>query len=397
MKRGHDDIVGDELASATAGPLDDLPSPVRLPLRRRLSLWLRDWRVWRILRALRGPRVRYGTDEDFGNQRIADGIKQWARRGAYWLVVPAVSVPLYLIGGRVLARAPDLDGSLRSVLTAASLTSGLLAAGLMNATSQVKELRRRRIDELRTCQVELQPIQRVFEQLLWDLQNRSTPAFDAKSAALRARAGWEVGKSLEHFLGNIRCVAAGWNEHGEYFGGGKLISVEQAYNIEKAIGDMSGVLGRRKHFMYLVEDLTGAPAGEVYSLEGVPMTKWAGVKYALERIRPQTEDSWRLLPFWEDFVNETHPLAVRTYQIAIEVYLHNPRQLRVMFAHLAWLTVVGVAVPLLAVALPSLNAHKPGLLLVAVGGLLLVLANTLVVLYFWITQRRLQDEGRLEV
>ena len=68
-----------------------------------------------------------------------------------------------------------------------------------------------------------------------------------------------------------------------------------------------------------------------------------------------------------------------------------------MFVHLAWLVVIGVAVPLVSLTFPTLEGSKSGLLLVAVGGLLLVLASTLVMLYHWMTNRRLDDEGRLEV
>lgn len=370
---------------------------MKLPVPRRIFLWFRGWRVWKILRALRGPRLSFGTQEDFDNESIAVGIKKWLRRAAYWLLVPTVSVALYIIGQRVLGSATDVDGVLRDVLAAASLTSGLLAAGLMNATSQTKELRRRRVDELRASQEALQPIQRAFDALAMSLANRPRPTFDANSAALRARAGWGVGKSLEHFMHNLGRVTSGWNTHGEYFGGGKLITVEQIAEVERALSDMSGVLLRRKHFMYLVEDLTGTPAGKVNTLDGVRLTYWGGVEYALNRFRPQTDDSWQLVSFWEDLINETHQLAVRTLGLAVEVHYHNPTQLRVMFTHLAWLTVVGVGVPLAAVTFPVLGAHKPGLLMVGVGGLLLVLGSTLVMLYRWITQRRLHDEGRLEV
>lgn len=283
---------------------------------------------------------------------------------------------------------------LRGVLTAASLTSGLLAAGL---TSRSKELRRRRVDELRANQERLQPIQRAFEALMYSLQNRPKPTFDADSVALRASAGWHIGRSLEGFLDHLRCVGRGWHIHGEYYGGGKLISVDQIGSIERALGEMSGVLGRRKHFMYLVEDLTGAPAGDVYSLDGVRLTESGGVKYALNRFRPQTDDSWQLLSFWEDLINETHQLAVRTLRLAVEVHHHNPRQLVAMFFHLAWLIAVGVGVPLLSLALPIGHRLKAGLAAVGTGGLVLVLASTLVLLYRWITQRRLHDEGTLEL
>jgi hypothetical protein len=364
---------------------------------RRVILWFCRWRVWKILRALRGPRLTSGGQEDLENQRIADSLKKWARRAAYWLLVPAVSVKLYFLGERMLTSAMDLDGALRSVLTAASLTTGLLAAGLMNATSQTKELRRRRVDELRACQKELQPIQRAFDALVMGVQNKRAPTFDAKSAAQRAAADLPVGKILERFLENLRRVGREWYTHGEYSEGDKLISVEQVDQIESALAQMSGMLDRRKSFMYLVEDLTGTPAGDVYTLDGVLLTEWGGVKYALDRFRPQSDDSWQLLPFWEDLINETHRLAVRTLRLAVEVYYHNPTQLRLMFAHLAWLTVVGVAVPLVAVTFPGLERYKPGLLIVAVGGLLLIIGSTLVTLYRWITQRRLHDEGKLEV
>lgn len=393
----HRDSGTGEPAVVTATPLEDWPKPAKLPAGRRVVLWLRQWRLWKVLRALRGPRLQFGSEQDFENERIADAIKKWARRAAYWLLVPAASAKLYFLGQRVLGSATDLDGSLKSVLAAAALTSGFLAAGLMAATSQTKELRRRRVDDLRQCQEELQPVQRAFQALMNDLQNRPKPAFDAKSAALRAGANWHVGKSLERFIDNIRRVALGWHEHGEYFGGGRLITVEQIIDIERALSDMSGVLYRRKHFMYLVEDLTGTPAGDVHTLDGLWLTKWGGVKYALNRFRPQSDDSWQLLSFWEDLIKETHQLAMRTLRIAVEVHYHNLTQLRVMFAHLAWLTVIGVGVPLMAVTFPTLEGHKPGLLMVAVGGLLLILASTLVTLYRWITQRRLHDEGRLEV
>lgn len=308
-------------------------------------------------------------------------------------MMPLISSILYVVGQKLFVSASDLDGALRSVLTAASLSSGLLAAGLMNATSQTKELRRRRVDDLRQCQKELQPIQRVFEQVMISLQNKPAPTFDEKSEKLRAEAGYEVGKALEHFLKRIRLVGGGWYEYGEY----KLISVERIDTIEHALADLSGVLDRRKHFMYLVEDLTGTPAGDVYTLDGIRLTKWSGVKYALGRIRPQLDDSWQLLSFWEDFINDAHRLADRTFRLAVEVHYHNPAQLRVMFVHLAWLTFVGVAVPLMTLTFPALRVHKPGLLLVAVGGLLLILASTLITLYRWITERKLDDEGRLEV
>lgn len=384
----------DELV-ATATPLDELPDPPELPMAQKVVRWFLGWRLWQILRALRGPRPQFGTLRDFENLHIADGLKMWARRAAYWLLVPAASVTFFFVGQRVLASATDLNGALRNVLTAASLASALLAAGLMNATSQTKELRRRRVEELRACQKELQPIQRTFDQLVMGIQNKSAPEFDAKSAALRAEV-WPVGKSLERFLGNLRCVGRDWYAHGEYYGGDKLISVEQIGEVEGALEDMSGELDSRKRFMYLVEDLTGTPAGSVYNLDGVRLTDWGGVEFALNRFRPQSDDSWQLLSFWEDFINEAHRLAVRTLRLAREVYYHEPMQLRVMFAHLAWLTVVGVAVPLVAVTFPSIQSYRPGLLLVAVGGLLLVLASSLVVLYRWMTQRRLHDEGRLE-
>src|SRR5256885_2001854 len=82
-------------APATDTPLEDRPTPPKLPVARRVALWFRRWRLWKILGAMRGPRLQFGTQADFDNERIADGIKTWARRAAYWLLVPAVSVGLY--------------------------------------------------------------------------------------------------------------------------------------------------------------------------------------------------------------------------------------------------------------------------------------------------------------
>ena len=56
-----------------------------------------------------------------------------------------------------------------------------------------------------------------------------------------------------------------------------------------------------------------------------------------------------------------------------------------------------VAVPLIALAFPTGRPSRAGLAAVAVGGMLAVLASTLILLYRWITQRRLHDEGRLEI
>ncbi len=349
-------------------------------MRWRALAWFREWMLWRVFRALRGHRLSVGTQQDFDSERIADRIKKWARRSAYWLLVPTISVKLYTVGERLLGSTTDLDGVLRSVLTAASLTSGLLAAGLMNATSQSKELRRRRVDELRECQKQLQPIQRAFDSLVVDLQNREPK-----------------GEALSYFVDQLRRVSDGWYEYGEVYGHGKLIAVDKILDIKNALERLSGMLGRPKHFRHLVHELSGRPASEVNSLEGVVLTQWDGVKYALGRFRPQTDNVWKTLSFWEDLINETLELVVRTAKLSVEVHYHNLTQVRVMFAHLAWLMVVGVGVPLVTLTFPALQRHKAGLLMVAVGGLLLVLTSSLVMLYRWIVQRRLHDEGTLEV
>ena len=86
---------------------------------------------------------------------------------------------------------------------------------------------------------------------------------------------------------------------------------------------------------------------------------------------------------------------MRTLRLSLEAHEHNPTKLRIMFAHLVWLTLVGVGVPLVALTFPALQG--PGLLMVATVGLLVVLVSTLVTIYKWITERRLYDEGTLEM
>jgi Cu/Ag efflux pump CusA len=123
------------------------------------------------------------------------------------------------------------------------------------------------------------------------------------------------------------------------------------------------------------------------------------VKYAVDRIRPEAASigSWQYLSFWEELINDTLELATRTQGLSIEVHHQNLTRLRAMFAHLTWLIIVGVAVPLLALAFPLGRAARGGLAIVAVGGMIAVLASTLILLYRWITQLRLHHEGRLEV
>lgn len=325
------------------------------------------------------PTPQIWTSEETKRARLAHRVRARARWSAAWLIPPAMCVGLYVAGSRLLAPTTDVDGLLRSILPAASLTSGLLAAGLMNATAQSKELRRRRVDALRECQKQLQPIRRAFDMLAISFNDRRSK-----------------GKHLKSFLDHVWRVGFEWHEHDGSDTGGRLISVEKISDIVDALEQLSGTLWRAKHYRYLVEELGGPPAADVHTLEGVVLTHWVGVKNALNAFRPQTDDSWQRLSYWEDVINDTLELATRARQLSIEVHFHNPTRLRAMFAHLAWLIVVGVAVPLVTLAFPESRTSKAGFAMVAVGGMLGVLASTLWLLYRWITERRLHDEGRLE-
>jgi hypothetical protein len=206
----------------------------------------------------------------------------------------------------------------------------------------------------------------------------------------------DMGPETKRFRGHIRRVAEGRFEYDEQLTGGRLVSVGRMTDINDALEQLSGMFTDSKYYRGLVAELSGIPASEVFTLKGVTLTTWKGVQHALSRVRPQVDESWRSLSFWDDFINETLKLVTRTLGLSIEVHYHNPTRLRAMFAHLAWLTVVGVALPLLALALP-VGDSKRGLSMVGVGGLLGVLLSSLWLLYGWITERRLHDEGKLEL
>ncbi len=365
-----------------------LAEPVGLDPKRwrpsvRHSVLARLRRFWRLVRALarHSPTPRIWTTEDIAPAKLAHGARAWWRWAAAWVLPPAACFGLYAAGGRLLVAATDVDGLLRAVLPAASLTSGLLAAGLMSATAQSKELRRRRVDALRECQRELQPVRRAFDMLEIDFNNRASK-----------------GEHLPRFLDCVHRVGFEWSVYDGSDTGGRLIGVQKIGDIVDALEELSGTLTRPKHYRHLVEELGGVPAAQVTSLHGVVLATWPGVMNAVERIRPAAAamGSWQYLSFWEDLINDTLELATRARGLSIEVHHQNLTRLRAMFAHLAWLIVVGVAVPLLALAFPG-SASRAGLAMVAVGGMLAVLASTLILLYRWITQRRLHDEGRLEV
>ncbi len=113
-------------------------------------------------------------------------------------------------------------------------------------------------------------------------------------------------------------------------------------------------------------------------------------------IYPAITGEWRYLSFWDDLINQALEMASRTMELSIEVHHQSFTRLRAMFAHLTWLVIVGVAVPLIALASPFSDGWKRGLAGLAIGGMLTVMGSSLVLLYRWITQRRLHDEGRLE-
>jgi hypothetical protein len=248
----------------------------------------------------------------------------------------------------------------------------------MNATAQSKEMRRRRVEALRECQGQLQPIRHAFDELTISFNNRTNKGVD-----------------LTRFLDLVWPVGFEWRAY-DGSDTGRLISVEKIDEIIGALSQLSAMLWRPKGYRHLVEELGGPPAGEVNSLRGVIVTTWIGARNAVAAFRPDAAvDSWCYLSFWEDLVNEALELATRMRDLSFEVHYQSLTRLRAMFAHLAWLVVVGVAVPLVALTFPALPASRSGLALVAVGGMLAVLAGSLVLLYRWTTERRLHDEGRL--
>ena len=353
-----------------AEPVGLDPNRWKPSARHRLFARLRMFRWLVVAVAGRSPAPRMWATEDIGLARLAYRVRAWWRWAAALPLPAATCFGLYFLGWRLVPMTTNVDGLLRAVLPAASLTSGLLAAGLMSATAQTKELRRRRVEALRECQRELQPIRRAFDMLETNFNNRTNK-----------------GEHLTRFLECVHRVGFEWSVYDGSDTGGRLIGVQKISDIVDALEQLSGTLTRPKHYRYLVEELGGGPAAGVTSLHDVVLATWPGVMNAVERIRPEAAatGSWQSLSFWEDLINDTLELASRARELSIEIHHQNLTRLRAMFAHLAWLIVVGVAVPLVALAFPAIPASKRGLTLVAVGGMLTVLGSTLVLLYRWIT------------
>lgn len=372
------DAHHDEATATTKTPIAVPLAPQRLnvpSLRERFALGM-HW-CWDLIREVLGQRLPHYTIRDAERAALTFRIRAGVRWVGAWIAPPVVFAGLYVAGKYLIAPTTDVEALLRSVLPAASLTSGLLAAGLMNATAQSKELRRRRVDALRKCQGELQPVRRAFDRLYISFNDRLVN-----------------GEHLQAFLDRVWRVGFEWILYDGSDTSGRLFSVEKIGDIVAALEELSGTLSRPKHYRHLVEELGGPRAADVHTLEGVVLTRWPGVKNALAEIRPLSDDSWRTLSFWEDFINESLKLATRAQELSIEVHYQDLTRLRAMFAHLVWLVVAGVAVPLAGLAFPSHQVQQ-GLALVAVVGMLSVLASTLWLLYRWITEQRLHNEGRL--
>jgi hypothetical protein len=343
-----------------AHPIGVSPKKWKPSLHRRVFERVR--RLWSFAIALAGviPAPRIRTVRDVGPTRLAYRARQWWRWVAAFLLPTGAYLWLYDVGRHMLATT-DLDALLRAILPAASLTSGLLAAGLMTATAQAKELRRRRVDALRECQKELQPVRRAFDMLEIGFHKRPNK-----------------GEHLTRFLERVHWIGFEWNVYDGSDTGGRLMRVEKLNDIVDALEELSGTLTRPKHYRFLVEELGGGVATDVSSLHGVVLTTWQGVMNAVDSIRPDAvaSGSWQYLSFWEDLINDTLELASRARGLSVEVHYQNLTRLRAMFAHLAWLVVVGVAVPLVAVAFTTSPRVKAGLAMVAVGGMLMLLASS---------------------
>src|SRR5439155_20253250 len=123
-----------DAARPLAEPVGLGPTSAKPSVRRRVLSWLRT--LWKLVSALAGrsPKRPIWIMEDIQFARLAYRIRALARWAAAWVLPPAGCYGLYAAGGRLLAVTTDVDGLLRAVLPAASVTSGLLAAGLMSAT-----------------------------------------------------------------------------------------------------------------------------------------------------------------------------------------------------------------------------------------------------------------------
>jgi len=346
-------------------------------VRQRVLNWFQ--RRWIFAMALIGisPQPQIWTQNDIAPTEFAFKARKWWRLACAIPLPFAACVTLFFLGSRVLAttKAQDLDALLRAVLPAASLTAGFLAAALINAQADAKGLRRKRVDALRECQRELEPIRQAFDALLIDFNNRTAK-----------------GADLKRFLDCV-CRVGGFTFGGSG-PGGNLIDVKRIDDIVDALEQLSGTLSRPKHYRHLVEQLGGGPAEDITSLRGVIVARWQGVANAVAKVRPEaaTDDNWKYLSFWEDLVEHALELATRTRRLAIRVHFEDVTRLRAMFAHLAWLVAVAVAAPLVGLGFIGNTEAKAGLAAVAIVGMLMILASSLILLYRWATQR-LHDEG----
>src|SRR5258706_11876993 len=261
-----------------------LADPVGLdPNRWKPSALHRLRMFWRLVIAVAGRSPAPRTTGDIASARLAYRARAWWRWALALPLPTATCFGLFFLGWRLVPITTNVDGLLRAVLPAASLTSGLLAAGLMSATAQTKELRRRRVDALRECQRELQPIRRAVDMLEIDFNNRASK-----------------GEHLPRFLDCVHRVGFEWSVYDGSDTGGRLIGVQKIGDIVDALEELSGTLTRPKHYRHLVEELGGVPAAQVTSLHGVVLATWPGVMNAVERIRPTAAamGSWQYLSFW---------------------------------------------------------------------------------------------------
>jgi hypothetical protein len=305
----------------------------------------------------------------------------------------------YVFGAVTFPKHTPIPDVARSIMMAASLLAGFVAASLVNHAGQVREARRQRISEFRECHALLRPLQEVFWALDVDLGNRFKIDFRYHmplDELLRER-DFFTKTEKPHLLMFKRCITVIGEDYFKNEGwaiGTRMLSFEEVHAIADAFERLSGTFSRRKYFGPLFEDPGYKRDADD---EEVVVATWPAVKHKMEALKASHPDGWERMPFWEEQIERGYELSFRMRRIAFELEAHNPEGLANLSAIMLWLLLLCVALPLLIQVVPASEEVRRGLLGCGVATLLVGLMTAWAVVTKWAMRKRREDEGTLDV
>lgn len=309
------------------------------------------------------------------------------------IVFIAFIIFVFIFPFRYAKNQEDLLAMLPNLMTATSIIVAILVGYLFIRFSNIREIRRERLDRYIELQEELYPYQEAFYKLAISLGKQHDIQLQWE------RDYFELLKDIKFLEDDsrkpnatlfIRALERVGKRHWDYRDpeiSRKLIAPEELDSIKECLTALSGTLCREKHYKPVLSEL-GVTLDDfskiVITYNGDP-----SLKKCVEKLDNESNMGVDSLAFWEVKINKALDITERMWSNAGHIFFYTAKKLKILFGELSSVMIFGLFLPLIVLSFKCPMSTSYYLSYASLVGFILSFVSVIITIYKEISSKQI--------